>query len=409
MRSRGAWLAARFAVNIPVGTCRQRRESDVRIRWTTRFAAIAGVIWLTVAVTAAGGGTARAAQIGGILGQPRAVTSPAGYTVAGGLSGVAATSAGDAWAVGYSGSVFRQKTLILHWNGRAWARSPGFTPAAGALLAVAAVSRSSAWAAGFTGGYGKVPARTLLLHWNGGRWSAVTRPAPADGALSTVTATPAYAFAGGSTASGKGLIWRWDGKGWATTRVPAIPGGGGVNGIAARSAASAWAGGDATESTQISDMLMRWNGAAWSLVPRFPIQGRFWTINGMAEGRGGTAWAVGSDADTLTNAAISMYFNGRAWVKVPSPKNAAFVAVTAVPGGTAWAGGESYQGSAVVPLLERWTGRSWARTASPALGGSVQLGGVAATSPGNAWAVGFRVNGSDTKTFILRWNDRAWR
>src|SRR5512146_1482990 len=210
----GPWLAARFAANIPVGTCRQRRESDVRIRWTTRIATIAGVVWLTAAVTAAGGGAARAAQAGGIQ-------APAGYTVAGGLSGVAATSAGDAWAVGYSGSVFRQKTLILHWNGRAWARSPGFTPVAGALLAVAAVSRSSAWAAGFTGGYGKVPARTLLLHWNGARWSAVTRPAPADGAFAAVTATPAYAFAGGSTASGKGLIWRWDGMGWATTRVPA--------------------------------------------------------------------------------------------------------------------------------------------------------------------------------------------
>jgi hypothetical protein len=237
----------------------------------------------------------------------------------------------------------------------------------------------------------------------------VTTPKPVDGAFSAVTATAAYAFAAGSTAAGNGLIWRWTGRAWATTRVPAIPGGGGVNGIAARSATSAWAGGDATESTQISDMLMRWNGATWSLVPRFPIRGRFWTINGMAEGRGGTAWAVGSDADTLTNAAISMYYNGSSWVKIPSPKSAAFVAVAAVPGGTAWAGGEAYRGSAVVPLLERWTGTSWVRTASPTLGGSVQLGGVAASSPGNAWAVGFTVNGDATKTFILRWNGSAWR
>jgi hypothetical protein len=95
------------------------------------------------------------------------VTTPAGYTVAGGLSGVAATSASNAWAVGYSGSIFPQKTLILHWNGRSWAKSPGFTPVTGGLLAVAAVSRSNAWAAGFSGGYGNVPARTLLLHWNG--------------------------------------------------------------------------------------------------------------------------------------------------------------------------------------------------------------------------------------------------
>src|SRR5258708_29933017 len=167
-------------------------------------------------------------------------------------------------------------------------------------------------------------------------------------------------------------------------------------------ATSAWDRSDVTESLQLADMLVRWNGTAWSLVPRFPIRGRFWTINGMAQGRGGTAWAVGADADTLTNAAISMYFNGRAWVKVPSPKNAAFVTVAAVPGGTAWAGGESYRGSAVDPLLERWTGTSWAKTASPALGGHVHVGGVAATTPAESWAVGFTVNGNATKTFILR-------
>jgi hypothetical protein len=36
------------------------------------------------------------------------------------LDGVAATSADNAWAVGYTGTEPNAKTLILHWNGKTW-------------------------------------------------------------------------------------------------------------------------------------------------------------------------------------------------------------------------------------------------------------------------------------------------
>ena len=37
------------------------------------------------------------------------------------LRGVAATSASNAWAVGYSGSgIGPTKTVILRWNGKTW-------------------------------------------------------------------------------------------------------------------------------------------------------------------------------------------------------------------------------------------------------------------------------------------------
>src|SRR5450755_1631096 len=60
--------------------------------------------------------------------QSGAPANPASFTIAGELSGVAATSAGNAWVVG---SVYSQrknspdrsnyKTVILHWNGTKWA------------------------------------------------------------------------------------------------------------------------------------------------------------------------------------------------------------------------------------------------------------------------------------------------
>jgi hypothetical protein len=43
-------------------------------------------------------------------------------SITGLLAGVAATSASNAWAVGYGGAQ-TTKTLILRWNGTSWTRS----------------------------------------------------------------------------------------------------------------------------------------------------------------------------------------------------------------------------------------------------------------------------------------------
>jgi hypothetical protein len=43
-------------------------------------------------------------------------------SVSGTLNAVTATTASNAWAVGYTGDITaaHQKTLIMHWNGSAW-------------------------------------------------------------------------------------------------------------------------------------------------------------------------------------------------------------------------------------------------------------------------------------------------
>jgi hypothetical protein len=65
------------------------------------------------------------------------------YNGSGTLSGVAATSASNAWAVGGA--------LILHWNGKTWKRVPSPSSAAG-LSGVAATSATNAWAVGGSSG-----------------------------------------------------------------------------------------------------------------------------------------------------------------------------------------------------------------------------------------------------------------
>src|SRR6516164_6480528 len=59
--------------------------------------------------------------------------------------GVTALSACNVWALGHADN----STLILHWNGTAWAQVPSPSPGAGNdLSGVDAVSATSAWAVG---------------------------------------------------------------------------------------------------------------------------------------------------------------------------------------------------------------------------------------------------------------------
>ncbi len=100
----------------------------------------------------------------------------------GGLRGVAATSGSNAWAVGffYNGALVQQ-TLILHWNGARWRRvaspNPGGSADENSLSGVAVTSAGNAWAVGryLTG---PASSKTLILRWNGSKWARVASPDP---------------------------------------------------------------------------------------------------------------------------------------------------------------------------------------------------------------------------------------
>src|SRR5438093_9952474 len=69
------------------------------------------------------------------------------------LLGVAVTSSRDAWAVGDYSNGAAQQTLIQHWNGNRWkrvaSRNPGGSERDNVLSGVAATSASDAWAVGY--------------------------------------------------------------------------------------------------------------------------------------------------------------------------------------------------------------------------------------------------------------------
>jgi hypothetical protein len=109
----------------------------------------------------------------------RAVSSPNPGTVINQLTGVAAVSANDIWAVGFSsGSIGGLvATLTEHWNGSQWkvVASPNPSPLGNHLMAVAAVSANDVWAVGDRVTSNGVN-RTLIEHWNGTKWRVVFSP-----------------------------------------------------------------------------------------------------------------------------------------------------------------------------------------------------------------------------------------
>jgi hypothetical protein len=90
--------------------------------------------------------------------------NPGGPSRDNGLRGVAATSAGNALAVGVYSNGTSDQTLVARWNGTAWKKVPspdaGGPSASNFLVGVAASSANNAWAVGYYG----TPSQTLAVH-----------------------------------------------------------------------------------------------------------------------------------------------------------------------------------------------------------------------------------------------------
>jgi hypothetical protein len=141
---------------------------------------------------------------------------------------VAATSATNVWAVGFSSTPTADQTLILHWDGAAWTQVPSPSPGSSSdLFGVGATSPANAWAVGSTlqGGVDQ----TLILRWDGAAWTQVPSPSPGgpgmNSDLSAVVATSASnAWAVGSyrvpVNARLALALHWDGTSWVQVPTP---------------------------------------------------------------------------------------------------------------------------------------------------------------------------------------------
>jgi hypothetical protein len=167
------------------------------------------------------------------------------------LNAVAVRGASDAWAVGHFTAPDQDddglNMLTECWNGSTWTQvgAPAVLHRDESLLAVGASSASDAWAVGFTKTVGTAGRNPQTVHWNGSSWTIMPTPTLTGGAKSTLNGVVALsannAWAVGKGRNGAALVEHWYGSAWSVVASPNVSGNDNLlNGVSA-SAGDIWA------------------------------------------------------------------------------------------------------------------------------------------------------------------------
>ena len=240
--------------------------------------------------------------------------APAGGAQGAELSGVAAISGTDVWAVGhYRDPVSMQiQSLIERWNGHKWSLVDSPAPAGSELAGVAAFAENDVWAVGNDG------TGPLVLHWDGKVWAvsysqvAVQAGGAGSGGSGAGTLTAVTALSSSdvwavgqaqslTTGLMETLTLHWDGTGWTVVTSASVPlEHNFLLSVSAASSDDVWTVGYSysvsTPAGEAEDTLtLHWDGASWSIV-RSRSPGAFSQLWGVAAlGQAGGTWAVGFD------------------------------------------------------------------------------------------------------------------
>lgn len=278
------------------------------------------------------------------------------------LTGIAALSSTNIWAVGYfDDDAGRRRTLVIHWDGLSWQRypSPNRNADWNVLNSIAAVSSSNIWAVGYSYGSPRPPlGRTLIVRWNGTVWRKVPSPNSGSGdnrldAVATIPGTkPARLWAVGS-------YWRTD---------------------------------DALQT-----LILRWNGGAWRKLPspEGEVLDDFYSLFAVTALSRTDAWAVGAAGDWPPGFLIA-HWDGRAWTRVEGPHSLLdgdiLNGIVAVSRTNVFAvGSQVTYDAGSQTLAEHWDGSAWAMSPTPnVLSGIEDHNRLAAVARvhGKIWAVG---------------------
>jgi hypothetical protein len=331
---------------------------------------------------------------------------PSGTTAAGdfnALFGVACTSVSNCWAVGLDYKAGHPgKNQVLHWNGKSWTVVPvpelGGTAngAFNSLLAVRCPSVANCWAVGSANKSLGSAGLNQALHWDGRKWSLVPTPDP------------------GGTSSG------------ALSEL---------NGVGCGSAHDCWAVGDYAAGTSASaptlSQALHWNGRIWSRVrtpnPGGSQAGDTSELFGAFCVSPRDCWAAGWSGNTSTNVNLVLHWDGRAWSQVAAPDpdgtgagaQNMLIDVTCTSPAGCWAVGQfgsirAGGGGVILNEILRWNGHAWSLIPSPDPGGTANrdanvLERVRCASQANCWAVGStQPAGGAGRNEALHWNGHRW-
>jgi len=377
---------------------------------------------LAVPLLVAGVAAAVAPGAAAAAARTRAQVPATSVPFSGQFNGVTATSASNAWAVGYTNG----ENLIQRWNGTAWkwVSTLKMGPPNSDFYSVAATSASNAWAVGFQPGNTGSGTKTLIAHWNGTAWKLV--PSPNSGysvllGVAAISASNAWAVGNGYGHTGETtMILHWNGTSWTQVPSPSPgPQGSILYSVSATSATDVWAVGTADNQGTFTTLILHWNGATWTRVPS-PSPTVSPELYGVTATLATDAWAVGWSAVSNVSGSktLLLHWDGKTWTQVPSPNPGGsggghsniLQSVTATSASNAWAVGWSQdplKGSK--NMILHWDGKTWTQVPSPNpfCATCDSLYGVTATSASSAWAVGTLNGGAEV--VILRWNGTTWK
>lgn len=246
------------------------------------------------------------------------------------LLAVSMPPSGSAWAVGYYvNGKFQQQTLVEHFDGTVWSVLPSPSPGAdqNILFGVAAISDSDVWAVGGDQD-GNGLWHTLTEHWNGSQWSVVSAvDVGSTGnqlyAINAISSNNVYAVGqeSGSGFPNQALVEHWDGKTWSVVKTPADTASALPLGLTATASSLTVVGQQETDTVRYTTYVAAGAPSALS-IPATPSAGAGENdLFAAATAADGSTWTVGWDIDTSTGNHDPLILQGvnGVWSLVSSP------------------------------------------------------------------------------------------
>lgn len=312
------------------------------------------------------------------------------------VASVTAPGRRDAWAVGtYQNAKHQARPLVLHWNGRRWARFavPGM-PAAMVPTLVTSTSPDDVWI--FVRSNSDPSGEEF--RWNGQSWSELPGPPSSNGGLigSAVVLSDGSAWELGNIACTGAAppactaLWQWDGVRWNLVQVPTD-----VQELAG-SRNHVWLVGQDSARTYARPVVFRWTGAQWAKFPG--PYGRRTLFPTIAATPSGGLWLL-SLASTRRASTLLYRWRAGAWSRIVVPSafgNSNGLVADGFAG--VWVGSTGH-----------WTGRQWINTSriAPTPRGAWALSAPVAVVQGmrSAWTPAFHCTRGSCR--IVHWNALA--
>ena len=306
------------------------------------------------------------------------------------VSGITCVGTNFCFAVG---GIFSGQPFIASSGGDQWSRSKVPSVAGGSLASVSCSSKANCFAVGKRGSLHD-PA-TLILRWNGTAWKVSPSPSRGSSSLTGISCPTAKVClaVGSSIVDGRlqTLVVRWNGTAWKIVPSPSGPSEGELYGISCVSSTSCFAVG--TTLSAFGDgtdtLILRWNGATWSISARQRAGGTRDLLESVSCVRGSSlCMAVGGAHMDVQAMVLRDQWNGKAWRAGVVTRTTADFELNGVSCLTATSclavGSRNFEN----PYAEQWNGSKWTATASPSFASGTGLMGVACVGPKNCFAVG---------------------